>query len=146
MNEQNREAMERRRRRLLISSLVGFSVWQICLVARHAMTEATFPLKGLLLGVGLSGFGLWFFQMLQVVKFQGVLKRDPALAQALTDERYEHAILRSHATTFWVLLCTAGGLMAWSAFFPLSGRIAAQLFLIIAVCSATIALLIYDRE
>lgn len=146
MSAQNREAMERRRRRHLIWSMVGFVVWQICLAARSAVPESAYPLKGLLLGVSISGFWLWFFQQLQVMKFLGLLKRDPALAEALTDERYQHAILRAHATGFWVLLCTAGVLMAWSLFFPLSGKIVAQLFLIVAVCSATIALLIYDRE
>jgi len=110
------------------------------------MPESAFLLKGLLLGVSGAGFSLWVFQQLQVMKFQRALRDDPTLAEALVDERYRHAVLRAQAAAYWILLCTAGVLMGWAAFFPLSGRIAAQLLLIVAVCSATIALLIYDRE
>lgn len=140
------EAMENSRRRLLMWGLIGFGIWQGADLTRHILRGMSRAGEVALLFIGLAGAALWVFNMIRLQSFIRAMKNDPALAQALGDERYRHAVLRSYAAAFWTLLITSGLLALWSAFLPLSGRVAAQLFLVVGVCSAQIALLIYDRD
>ncbi len=146
MNQIRTEAMESLRRRRIHQGLVGFSTWQLSDIVAHATPDLAREARIALVLIGLAGAALWIFSMVKSHLFIRAMKRDPALAVALNDERYMQAILRSHAAAFWTLLLTSAALLLWSLYFPLSGRVAAQLFLVVAVCSAMIALLIYDRE
>src|SRR5438046_9432771 len=97
MNKKSTESMESRRRRLLIQALVGFGIWQICDLALHAAPGLPRQARGVLLVGGVVGFGIWVAQNFMSGQFRRALKRDPAAAQALSDEGYQHALLRAHA-------------------------------------------------
>lgn len=146
MNQIRTEAMESARRRNIVLGLVAFGVGQISDIVLQAIPDLPRAARIVLVLSAVAGGFLWILSMWKVMQFIKLMKRDPALAEALNDERYRHAILRSHAAAFWILLLTSGALLLWSLYLPLSGRVAAQLFLVVAVCSAMIALLIYDRE
>src|SRR5439155_11861901 len=146
MNAKNPELMGSARRRLLVQALVGFGLWQISNLILYAAPGLAHPARVVLRLLGVAGAGIWVVQTFKNTSFLKALKRDPALAQTLNDERYQQARTRAFAAGYFALLVTAGLLLLWSLAFPLPGRIAAQRFLIVAVCSAMIALLMYDRE
>ena len=147
MNAKNPELMGSARRRLLVQALVGFGLWQISNLILYAAPGLAHPARVVLRLLGVAGAGIWVVQTFKNTSFLKALKRDPALAHPVRrGARRTSRWTRAFAAGYFALLVTAGLLLLWSLAFPLPGRIAAQCFLIVAVCSAMIALLIYDRE
>ena len=146
MNPSEIEAIERGRRSRLIQSLVAFSLWQIPDILLRAIPDLPHAARTTLVLVSvLAGF-VWIFCMWRMQRFMRITRRDPALPHVLNDERTMQMVSRALVAGFWMLLATAAVLVGWSTFLPLSGRVAGQIFILVGVCSAMIALLIYDRE
>lgn len=146
MKEVNPESMEVSRRRLLVQGLVAFGLWQVADVIRRAVPGLTREWRIGLVIAALLGWVIWSIHLLKMSNFQKLLKRDPALREALNDERIRQLRLRAFFAGYWALLCAIGVFYGLSLFLPLPGSVVAQILLIVGVCSPMLALLIYDRN
>jgi hypothetical protein len=141
------EQLDRNRRRMLAGFLAGFLGWQLPPVLEYLFTMP--PWLHLLLAVvvplaGIAAFG-WF--LTKLVGLQKRLRREPALASVLRDERYRALEARVLMIGFWVvvLYLAAARLVVGFNGGP-DAAVVTQLGLILAIATPIVALLWLERD
>jgi hypothetical protein len=152
MEKQNGHAtgtalMERRRRRVLLTGLVAFCVWQIAMLVNDAMPGTQSRIvQQVLIAVGMLGWLFWSVNTWQQMRFQKELQQHPAVAQALNDELTVHNRNKAIAAGFVAVMATQAVIILLSMVWELKAMTAAQLTLMVGVAAMTVAFLLLDRE
>jgi hypothetical protein len=139
--------MERRRRKVLLSGLVAFCVWQIAMLASEAVPALASPVWRLLLVMAsLSGGVFWFVNTLQMSRFQKEVEQNAAVSQALSDELTVYNRNKAVAAAFAAVMVTQVAIILLSLFVTLRASSVAQLTILVGVAAMTGAFLLFDRE
>lgn len=140
------DALERTRRRMLAGFLVAYVTWQVPTIVQEAAGARMPPgivgassVLAALAAVVWIAYSLWLWRLLRQ------LAHDPAMAEALDDERVEQARSRALAFGFWALLVYLAMARLAAFLLEISAATVAQSGLVVAVAAVIGAFLVYDR-
>lgn len=144
----NVEQLESARRRMLLGFLDGYVAWQVPQFIT-AVWGDVLPQWAHWVLVAATLLGAWGFLFYgwQIVRLQQRAEEDPALGEALNDERVRQT--RHHALVFgfWSVIIYLAGVCLADLVHPLQHTGAwSQLGLVVAASSAIMAFLWLDRE
>ncbi len=138
MDDLTVEQLERARRRMLLGFLDGYAAWQIPQIV-HGLHPGALPyylaiVLPVMAVAGAIGFTYYGWQLLMIARRAGT---EPAVGEALNDERVQSLRLRAMAFAFSVLIVYMGSVCLVELVQPVGGTgPLMQLGLVIAVSSA----------
>jgi hypothetical protein len=140
------DAMERMRRRMLAGFLVAFVAWQVPTIVREAAGAWMPPgIAGASAVLAALAAIIWIAYSLRLWRLQRQLAHEPAMAEALDDERVKEARSRALAFGFWALLVYLAMVRLAAFLLEISAATVAQSGLVVAAAAAIGAFLVYDR-
>lgn len=143
------EQLDRGRRRMLLGFLGGFVAWQLPQVIQD-LWGAVMPryAEPAFLVAALAGLAGFFYYGWRIIQLGRLVKDDPAMNEALNDERVRWLRLRAFEAAFWTLVIYMAGVRLAALAYPLPAGAGPfmQLGLIVAASSAILAYLWLDRE
>lgn len=137
--------MERKRRQLLSSGVIGFALWQGLDLVGDIKT-LDFHVKTLVLGLSLVAWAIWFFSLIQLLRFGKQMSKEPGVARALSDERWAQNRLNAFAIGFIAVMVAQAGLLLLSQLVSLEATVASRITILVGVTAFITAFLRYDKE
>lgn len=103
--------LDRERRRMLAGFLEGFVAWQLAQIVQDLFDgQIAGYLIPVLHAAALIGMGIFGWYGYRIIRLCKQLEGDPALDEALNDERIRALRQESLAFSFWVLVIYIGGM------------------------------------
>lgn len=135
---------DRKRRRIILQVAIAYGVWMASSLVPDQKFNNVASL--LLLVLNLLSWAVWCFGLIQMHRWGKEVLKEPAVVQALCDERWEHNRLKAVVTAFVAVMLVQVGLVLWGLSFRLDAKIGAQISILVGVTGFLLAMLYFDRE
>ncbi|MBF5044980.1 hypothetical protein FGE12_21440 [Aggregicoccus sp. 17bor-14] len=141
------ETLDASRRRTLWGLLVAIVLWQgLDVVAKVlALSGHAGTWRHAAVLVSLPAWLYWCVGMVQQQRWLRQVRADPALREALNDERTRHARRQAWTVGFFAMLAVQTLFLAAGSFWALPGALVAQVTLLVGVAGSTAAFLHFER-
>jgi hypothetical protein len=139
------EARNQQLRRALVATIGAYSLWQVPALLNELKLLPP-PMGKISSLIAVAGGALWLLVLLRLHRLQLAIQADPALREALNDERIRHTRQRAFNTGFVVVLGYLAGMRVLCSRLDVSAAVSLQLGLFLAVTSTLSAFLVYDRN
>lgn len=143
------DQLDRSRRAMLVGFLVGFVAWQLPSIIGEIWGDVL-PryLELTLMVAALAGLAAFLYYGWRIIQLGRLVRDNPALDEALNDERVRWLRLRAFEAGFWTLVVymAAVRLVAMAYALPAGAGAFMQLGLVVAASGAILAYLWLDRD